>query len=191
MDLIALVLAVAIAGSAPLALAYAGLALGTLAVAHAYYVPITLRTLDKTPRLVARLAIALMLLAPIGLLTGVTDVLLRVAALGVALVIAGRAVSLAVLRHLRRHGVLLEPTVILGGGTTGAEIARVLSEDRSYGATPIGFVGSVAGKFPLPVLGDINELNSIISRYEVRRVIVAFGVSRCGRRQGASQRGKA
>ena len=116
-----------------------------------------------------------MLLAPIGLLTGATDALLRVAALGVALLMAGRAVSLALLRHLRRRGVLLEPTVILGGGTTGAEIARVLSEDRSYGATPVGFVGSVAGKFPLPVLGDINELDSIISRYEVRRVIVAFG----------------
>jgi exopolysaccharide biosynthesis polyprenyl glycosylphosphotransferase len=174
-DLIALLVSVAIAGSAPLTLAYAGLALATLAMAHAYHVPITLRTLDRTPRLVARLAIALVLLAPIGLLTGATDALLRVAALGVALVMAGRAVSLAVLRHLRRRGVLSEPTVILGGGTTGAEIARVLSEDRSYGATPIGFVGSVAGKFPLPVLGDINELDSIISRYEVRRVIVAFG----------------
>jgi exopolysaccharide biosynthesis polyprenyl glycosylphosphotransferase len=72
----------------------------------------------------------------------------------------------------------LEPAIILGGGGIGAEIARVLGEDRSYGATPIGFVDSVSGKMPLPVLGDIDDLDSIIDRYEVRRLIVAFGPGR-------------
>jgi exopolysaccharide biosynthesis polyprenyl glycosylphosphotransferase len=177
-DLAALLLAVAIAGGAPLAVAYAGLALCALAVSHAYDVPITLRALDKTPRLVARLAIALVLMAPIGLLTGATDVLVRVAALGVGLLLVGRVMSLAVLRRLRRKGVLLEPTVILGCGKVGAEIARVLREDRNYGATPIGFVDSVSGNMPEPVLGDINELDRIIARYKVRRVIVAFGPAR-------------
>ena len=61
-DLIALLLAVAIAGGSPLGFAYAGVALGALVVSHAYRVRLTLRALDETPWLVARLAIALVLL---------------------------------------------------------------------------------------------------------------------------------
>jgi exopolysaccharide biosynthesis polyprenyl glycosylphosphotransferase len=177
-DLVALLSAVAVAGSPPLALVYAGFALSALVVSHAYQVRITLRALDDTPWLVGRLAIALVLLAPIGLLTGTTDVLLRVAALGVVFAVVGRVLSLAVLRHLRCRGVLSEPTIILGGGKVGAEIARVLCEDRSYGAAPIGFVDSISTNMPLPVLGDIDELDRIVDRYQVRRMIVAFGPAR-------------
>ena len=174
-DLIALLTAVGIAGGTPVGLAYASVALTALAVSQAYRVRITLRALDETPWLVARFAIALVLLTPIGLLAGGTDVLVRVALLGVGFVVMGRVMWFAVLRRLRRGGVLLEPTVILGGGQIGAEIARALCEDRTYGAAPIGFVDSVSGNLPLPVLGEIDELDRIIDRYDVRRMIVAFG----------------
>ena len=126
----------------------------------------------------ARFAIALVLLTPIGLLTGGTDVFVRVALLGAGFVVMGRVLWFAVLRRLRRGGVLLEPTVILGGGQIGAEIAGALCEDRTYGAAPIGFVDSVSGNLPLPVLGEIEELDRVIDRYDVRRMIVAFGPAR-------------
>ena len=177
-DLIALLVAANLAGRQPLALAYSGLALIVLAASRAYRVPITPRASDETPWLVAHLAFALLLLTPIGLVTGETDALLRSAAFDVGLVAVGRVVSLAVVRRLRRSRVLLEPTVILGGGRIGVEIARAVSEDRSYGAIPIGFVDSVSGNLPFPVLGDIDELDRILSRYEVRRVIIAFGRER-------------
>jgi exopolysaccharide biosynthesis polyprenyl glycosylphosphotransferase len=177
-DAIALLSAVAIAGSAPMALAYAGVALATLALSHAYRVRITLRALDETPWLLGRLALALVVLAPIALLTGATDLLFRAALLGVCFAVPGRVLAFAGLRRLRRHGALTEPAVILGAGEIGAELARVLLQDRDYGITPVGFLDSVSGNLPLPVLGDVDELDRILDRYDVRRVIVAFGPAR-------------
>jgi len=177
-DGVALLTAVVLAGSTPLALAYAGVALLALASSHAYRVRITLRSLDETPWLVGRLAIALLLVAPVGLLTGDAGVLLLAGLLGIGLTVLGRAVSFAVLRRLRRRGGLLEPAVILGAGEIGTEIARALCEDRDYGIAPIGFLDSVSGDLPLPVLGDVDELDGILDRYDVRRVVVAFGPAR-------------
>jgi exopolysaccharide biosynthesis polyprenyl glycosylphosphotransferase len=174
-DSVALLAAALVAGSAPLALVYAGLALVVLAASRAYRVPITPRASDEAPWVVARLAVALVLLTPIGFVIGGTDALVRGAALGIGLVVVGRVVSFAVVRRLRRSRVLSERTVIVGVGRIGVEIARALSEDRSYGAEPVGFVGSVSDNMPFPVLGDVDELDGIISRYDVRRVIIAFG----------------
>jgi exopolysaccharide biosynthesis polyprenyl glycosylphosphotransferase len=177
-DGVALLSAVVLAGRTPLAIAYAGVALGALASSQAYRVRITLRSLDETPWLVGRLAIALVLVAPVGLLTGEADVLLLAGLLGIGLTVLGRAVSFAMLRRLRRRGALLEPAVILGAGEIGTELARALREDRDYGIVPIGFLDSVSGDLPLPMLGDVDELDGILDRCDVRRVVVAFGPAR-------------
>ena len=178
-DIVALLVAVAIAGASPLALAYAVVALVTLAASYAYRVRIALRALDQTPWLAGRLAFALALLAPVALLTGGAGSLLRTALVSVALIVPGRVISAAILRRLRRRGVLLEPTVILGAGEIGAGLARVLREHREYGVEPVGFLDSVPGKNPpVPVLGDVGELDRILEEYDVRRVIVAFGPAR-------------
>ena len=119
------------------------------------------------------------LLAPVALLTGGAGSLLRTALVSVALIVPGRVISAAILRRLRRRGLLLEPTVILGAGEIGAELARVLREHREYGVEPVGFLDSVPGKNPpVPVLGDVGELDRILEEYDVRRVIVAFGPAR-------------
>src|SRR4051812_47482688 len=115
-DSVALLVAVAIAGATPLALAYAVVALVTLAGSYAYRVRIALRALDQIPWLAGRLAFALALLAPVALLTGGAGLLLRTALVSVALVVPGRVISAAILRRLRRRGSLLEPAVILGAG---------------------------------------------------------------------------
>jgi len=178
-DSAALLAAVAIAGASPLVLAYAVVALVTLAASYAYRVRIALRALDQIPWLAGRLAFALALLAPVALLTGGAGSLLRTALVSVALIVPGRVISAAILRRLRRRGLLLEPTVILGAGEIGAELARVLREHREYGVEPVGFLDSVPGKNPpVPVLGDVGELDRILEEYDVRRVIVAFGPAR-------------
>jgi exopolysaccharide biosynthesis polyprenyl glycosylphosphotransferase len=178
-DSVALLVAVAIAGASPLALAYAVVALVTLAGSYAYRVRIALRALDQIPWLAGRLAFALALLAPVALLTDGAGSLLRTALVSVALIVPGRVISAATLRRLRRRGLLLEPAVILGAGEIGAELARVLREHREYGVEPVGFLDSVPGKDPpVPVLGDVGELDRILEEYDVRRVIVAFGPAR-------------
>jgi exopolysaccharide biosynthesis polyprenyl glycosylphosphotransferase len=178
-DIVALVVAVAIVGASPLALAYAVVALVTLAASYAYRVRIALRALDQIPWLAGRLAFALALIAPVAVLTGGAGSLLRTALVSVALLVPGRVISAAILRRLRRRGLLLEPTVILGAGEIGAELARVLREHREYGVEPVGFLDAVPGKdLPVPVLGDVGELDQILEEYHVRRVIVAFGPAR-------------
>jgi exopolysaccharide biosynthesis polyprenyl glycosylphosphotransferase len=178
-DSVALVVAVAVAGVSTVALAYAVVALVTLAASYAYRVRIALRALDQTPWLVGRLAVALALVAPVALLTGGAASLLRTTLVSVALIVPGRVISAATLRGLRRRGVLLEPTVILGAGEIGADLARVLREHREFGIDAIGFLDSVSGRgLPLPVLGDVGELDRILEEYDVRRVIVAFGPAR-------------
>jgi len=178
-DCLALFGAVAIGGLTAAAIAYGVVALVTLAASHAYRVRIALRALDQTPWLVGRLAIAALLLAPIGLLTREGASMLRAALAGVVLVVVGRAISFAVVRNLRRRGLLLEPTVILGAGEIGSELARILHEHAEFGIEPIGFLDSVPGRgLPLPVLGNVRELDRVLDRLDVRRMIVAFGPAR-------------
>jgi exopolysaccharide biosynthesis polyprenyl glycosylphosphotransferase len=175
-DIVVLLVAVAIAGASPLTLAYAAVAVVALAASKAYRVRIAPRALDEVPWLVGRLALAAALLAPVALLTGGADALLWVALAGVGLLVVGRGISFASLRRLRRRGLLVEPAVILGAGEIGAELARSLQDHRDFGVQPVGFLDSVSGKdLPLPVLGDVSELGGILERYDVRRVIVAFG----------------
>jgi exopolysaccharide biosynthesis polyprenyl glycosylphosphotransferase len=175
-DTVALFAGVVIAGGSVLALVYAAVALITLTASNAYRVRIALRALDEMPWVVGRLAIALALLAPVALLIGGADSLLLAALAGVALLVVGRVISFAILRNLRRRGVLVEPAVILGAGEIGAELARVFQEHRDFGVHPVGFLDSVSGSdLPLPMLGHVSQLERILERYDVRRVIVAFG----------------
>jgi len=64
-------------------------------------------------------------------------------------------------------------------GTVGEELAAVLRAHREYGLVPVGFVDSITpngahGPSP-PLLGPIEELDDILRRLELHRIIVAFG----------------
>ena len=64
--------------------------------------------------------------------------------------------------------MLLEPTVILGAGEIGAELARVLREHREFGIDAVGFLDSVSGRgLPLPLLGDVSQLDRILQQHDV------------------------
>jgi len=97
----------------------------------------------------------------------------------IAAAVVGRGVSYATLRTLRAHGQIIEPTVIIGAGNVGVELAQVLREHPEYGLVPVGFLDSFDDvDLPLPILGDVSSLEQIVPEYEVRRVIVAFGSMR-------------
>jgi exopolysaccharide biosynthesis polyprenyl glycosylphosphotransferase len=178
-DIVALLYALLIAGGSGLALAYLPAAVACLAISGAYRVRITLRVLDAVPWLVTRLALPLLLLAPIVVVTGADATpLLLTAIFAVLLVVPERIVVFGSMRRIRRRGQLLAPTVILGAGGVGAELARAFHDYPEYGVEPIGFLDSVSGDLPYPVLGDVDQLGSLLASRHVRRVVVAFGPAR-------------
>lgn len=98
------------------------------------------------------------------------------------LVVAARGCVYAWVRRLRSRGRLGEPTLVLGAGRVGDQVARMLLDRPEYGMRPIGFLDSAPAPFgseaDLPVLGGPRQLAEMVSRYGVRRVIIAFGAFR-------------
>jgi exopolysaccharide biosynthesis polyprenyl glycosylphosphotransferase len=179
-DAAALLLALLVVGAADaLAAAYVPVALLSLAVSGAYRRRMSLRALDLTPWVVTRLAVPLLILAPLALLTSTASPLLATAVVAVVAVATARILSFGLLRRARRRGHLLEPTVILGAGEVGAELGRDFLEYPEYGVVPVGFLDCVDGNLPAPLLGDVDGLDHLLDEHDqIRRVIVAFGPAR-------------
>lgn len=94
-------------------------------------------------------------------------------------VLFGRGASYAVIRTARAHGLVEEPTLIIGAGEVGQEVANTLREHPEYGLVPIGFLDTVEdADLSLPLLGGPYELEPTVREWRVRRVIVAFGITR-------------
>lgn len=65
---------------------------------------------------------------------------------------------------------------ILGTGPLGLEIAEYLAEHETEGVVAVGMIDrQVRGEMPLPVLGDPDELTSIVADHEIDTVIVTYG----------------
>ena len=178
-DVLALFGAAALAGSdSSIGLAYITLAFLTLVTSDAYETPISLRALDEAPRLLKLLAVPLVLLAPLAIRWGVDRRLFTQALLAIAGLVAARIVSYAVLRWARRRRHLVDEAVILGAGDVGTELAEIFLEHGEYGIAPIGFLDSVPARLPLPLLGDVDDLQEVLKQRSIKRVIVAFGPTR-------------
>jgi len=91
-------------------------------------------------------------------------------------------VAMSLLRALarticRRHPLYVQNTIIVGTDGAGQLIAQKLASHPEYGLRLLGFVG--AGEpseddAQLPLLGEIDELEEVVGRLGVRRVILAF-----------------
>jgi exopolysaccharide biosynthesis polyprenyl glycosylphosphotransferase len=178
-DALGLVAAVLLTGasSSPLAVAYAALAVATIAASDGYRSRITLSALEAAPWLIGRLAIPLLLIAPVAVVTGVDPSLFAVVMVAMVLVVGGRALTYAVVSQARRRGHLLEGAVILGAGGIGVELARIFDEHPEYGVHARGFLDCVDDELPLPLLGDVDSLGPLLEQGGIHRVIVAFGPS--------------
>jgi exopolysaccharide biosynthesis polyprenyl glycosylphosphotransferase len=179
-DAVALGAALFISGasSSLIGIAYALGALCVLAWSQAYRVRIALSVLDQAPWLLGRLAIPFVLLAPIVLVVGIDGAVFAEMLFAMALVLVARALSYGQIRHLRRHGLLLDRAVIVGAGQVGAELAEIFRDYPRYGIEPVGFLDCVDGRLPFPLLGDVDTLDRMLERHDLRRVIVAFGPER-------------
>jgi exopolysaccharide biosynthesis polyprenyl glycosylphosphotransferase len=178
-DFTALLFALLVAGADVLAIAYVPAAVLCLAMSGAYRARMSLRMLDAVPWFVTRLGLPLLLLAPLAVvLSGETTPLFIAAMAAVLFMIPERIVCFALIRRERRRGGLLEPAIIVGAGGVGAELGRTFHDYPEYGVDPIGFVDSVSGDLPYPVLGDVDRLDTLLAERRIRRVIVAFGPAR-------------
>jgi exopolysaccharide biosynthesis polyprenyl glycosylphosphotransferase len=97
----------------------------------------------------------------------------------ILLAVLGRAFAYAVIREARAHGQIREPTLIIGARNLGVKVAKTLLEHAEYGLIPIGFLDSISDAgLPLPILGNVSDLETVVKSFGVRRVIVAFGAMR-------------
>jgi len=103
-------------------------------------------------------------------------VLRQVVATVAALCLA-RSLAYAGIRLARRKGRLRETTLIVGVGTVAVELAWLMKEHPEYGLEPVGFLDGPpeSGELPLPHLGTVRQLDVVLRRFDVQRVVVAFG----------------
>jgi lipopolysaccharide/colanic/teichoic acid biosynthesis glycosyltransferase len=167
-DAVAVFVAAGVTGWKWTAIAYAAAVLTVLRSSGAQRVRICPRFGDELPWFALAVAVPAVLMRP---WVGVA----LVAATGAAAVVV-RPVCHAALRAARRRRRLAEPTVIVGTGTLGLELAEILCSHAEFGLRPVGFVdhlppGPATG---LPLLGTPADLAAVVARHQVRHVIVCF-----------------
>jgi exopolysaccharide biosynthesis polyprenyl glycosylphosphotransferase len=176
-DAAALLLAIVVAGSGSLAgWVYAGGVLVSLTVSGGHRPRISLQVLPEVPAVLTRLALPVLLCVPFALEGLERAVLLQILATGPALCTV-RAAAYGAIRLARRKGILREATLIVGAGPVALELARLMRDRPEYGLEPIGFLDapSADGGLPLPYLGPVSHLESVLRASGVHRLVVAFG----------------
>ncbi len=101
--------------------------------------------------------------------------LVRVVALALSVAVL-RAIAYAVVRTARRRGHFAHPTLVLGGGDTGRQVAVAAAVRPEHGLAPLGIVGVApadGGPLPVPFLGGYEVLEAVIRRWSVTEVVVA------------------
>jgi exopolysaccharide biosynthesis polyprenyl glycosylphosphotransferase len=101
------------------------------------------------------------------------EVLIPPAVTAVILIPVGRGFAYALIRRLRKAGILGERALIIGAGKVGTEIAEVLRQHPEYGITPAGFLDAGTAHSSRPIF-DTADPESAIRRLSVTRIIVAF-----------------
>jgi len=136
------------------------------------------RIMDEAGSIVGRMAIALLLVAPLARSsTAFLRLAERLPFLIVAVLIA-RAAGYRLIAYARAHGYGLEPTLILGAGPVGATLATTLVSHPEYGLLPVGFADRERsapdeGSLPVPMLGSPELLLTLLFETNARRLLVA------------------
>lgn len=157
--------------------------LGTLLLTGGsrYVAPLHLSVLDELPSIVTRLLAAVAAVSAVVLhLHQKPHVLIffETACQAVALVVVGRVVTTRLIAMGRRYGIAQHRTVLVGGGPTATELARILKGHREYGLVVVGFVDdddySPAAGF-VPHLGRLADLDTAIMGAGADTLLVADG----------------
>jgi exopolysaccharide biosynthesis polyprenyl glycosylphosphotransferase len=178
-DCLALAVA-AVVGGADRWWGWTGLALvvATLALRGRYRSRIVPSIAYEIPSIIGCVVVPLGFLALVIDRDSTSTALLKMGALAVGLLPVGRMASYALVRLMRRRKLLFEPTLILGAGTVGEELARILVGHPEYGLRPVGFLDEFDDVEALPVIGPLARLDDALEAHAIRRVVIAFGATR-------------
>jgi exopolysaccharide biosynthesis polyprenyl glycosylphosphotransferase len=179
-DLIALAAAALIGRMQLVGLAFTAVAFVVLFAASRDRARINPQLGADLPGLIGRLAVAALVVAPFAASDALIGRFVRGVPFAIALVVCGRALSYAIVRETRARGFILEPTLIVGAGHLGRRLAETLAEHPRFGLEPVGFLDTFDAdeSLPAPILGTPGDLEEIVRRFGVQRVIVAFGGTR-------------
>jgi exopolysaccharide biosynthesis polyprenyl glycosylphosphotransferase len=154
-------------------------AIGTITSLGGYRHRLSLNTAKELPRLVMAVATAAALVGAVAPDADDVPRLLATVLPAIIVMSATRVVLGMVLRARRSSGRGTHSTIVVGAGLVGQRVLRHLGEHPEYGLSPVGFVDDADGcDSPFPVLGTVRELPTIIERFGITKVIVAFGVTR-------------
>lgn len=180
-DLAALLAAVLLAGELrPTTWLVIAAAIVLFATGGLYRHRLTLSALDDAPAIAGRVIAVIALGSTYRTLVDGDVVLaprLRVLAAAIGFALAGRTVAYAVLRHLRRTRRIGYPTLIVGAGRVGTEVATLLARHPEHGLVPLGFFDPDPPPTPgrtLPVFDERHGLAETIAELDTPVVIVAF-----------------
>jgi exopolysaccharide biosynthesis polyprenyl glycosylphosphotransferase len=172
-DAVALAAAVGLAGRVSLASAVYPLAvLVILAATGLHRLRICLRVADQAGRILAAVALPMLVLLP-WLPAGIA---LREALWSAGLVLTLRIVVSAALRAAHRRGQLTEPALVVGAGTFGAHIGELMRAHSELGLQVRGYLdgGPPRRDLALPSLGAPGDLADVVARLGIRRVVVCY-----------------
>ncbi len=159
------------------------LVIGLLALRGQYRQPLFVHTLDQLKSCVAVAALAGMVLLTMRVLAGDASwagpQTARLWLFATAYIVAGRALLCLAERETRRAGETSQPTLVIGAGRVGRQVARRLLAHPEHGLEPIGYLDKepLETDDELRVLGASWDLERVIEEHGVRHVILAFSTA--------------
>lgn len=175
-DAAGLVVGMAVLPSAPLGVVCIMLVLAVLAARGYHRIGLAPSVSSDAAGVVGAVAVILVVVGGLHDSPETGAVLLLAGLVATVEVLLLRMLLYRVVRMLRRSRILKEPTVVVGAGSYGEELAVVLSEHSEYGLVPIGFVDDVAGEeLSLPWLGPVTSLEAVLRTHGARHVVIAYG----------------
>ncbi len=113
------------------------------------------------------------------------SLLLRLWTLAFVAVVSGRAALVGIRYFSRVARISTNPTLIVGAGKIGLQIADRLLSRRGYGLNPVGFLDRAADsdislpyEVDLPLLGSPADLERVVEQTGARHVVISFARDR-------------
>jgi exopolysaccharide biosynthesis polyprenyl glycosylphosphotransferase len=148
-----------------------------------YRARLHMSVLDELPSLLGRVFIAASVVSTVTALRHPTEAVadfIRLAAVSMLLVVIGRCITNLVILTARKRRLVQHPTVLVGCGPLGQELARLLLRYPQYGLRVAGFVDDrmdVDADDPdlaeLVRLGRTDQLDEVIARTNADVILVA------------------
>lgn len=163
--------------------AFPVLVVGLLALRGLYRTPLFVHTLDHLKSCIAVASLAGMVVLTLRVLAGDASwagpQTARLWLFATAYIVAGRALLCFAEREARRVGEASQPTLVIGAGRVGRQVAHRLLAHPEHGLEPIGYLDKepLDTDDELRVLGASWDLERVVEEYGVRHVILAFSTA--------------